>query len=396
MSFRIRAAVLWVSLATLNLMALAGEARCCPLCGAAAPTFGEEFANVDVVVVARLVEPPPPVKSASTVGDELARAKFDIDAVIKGKSLVEGTKRVETIYFGDAKLGQSFLIMGVDPPKLQWSTPLVLSDRGRKYMNSLLTLPKEGPERLKFFLDYLEDRDEQLARDSHDEFAKAPYEHIRGVKSLMNHDKLLAWISDADVPSNRRRLYFMMLSVCGTEKDLAFLESLMKSNDRKQKAGLDAMVACYVSLKGADGLPLVEDLFLKNDKSDYADTYAAIMALRVHGTDLDVVPKKRLLESLAYMLDRPQLADLVIPDLARWEDWTRVDKLVKLFKESDEKTSWVRVPVINYLRACPLPEAKERIKELEKIDPVAVKRANTFFPFGASGAGAPAPPPKSS
>src|SRR5690606_30755075 len=87
------------------------------------------------------------------------------------------------------------------------------------------------------------------------------------------------------------------------------------------------------------------------------------------------------------MLDRPELADLVIPDLARWEDWEVMPRLVQLFKEADEKSSWVRVPVINYLRACPLPEAQQYIAELEKVDPDAVRRANTFFPFGALSSG---------
>jgi hypothetical protein len=87
------------------------------------------------------------------------------------------------------------------------------------------------------------------------------------------------------------------------------------------------------------------------------------------------------------MLDRPQLADLVIPDLARWEDWEAMPRLVELFKTADEKSSWVRVPVINYLRACPLPEAKKYMAELEKIDPAAVRRANSFFPFLPSSGG---------
>src|SRR6185312_9659774 len=47
----------------------------------------------------------------------------------------------------------------------------------------------------------------------------------------------------------------------------------------------------------------------------------------------------------------------------------------------DEESSWVRVPVINYLRACPLPEAKKHIEELAKLDPETVKRANSFFPL---------------
>lgn len=65
-----------------------------------------------------------------------------------------------------------------------------------------------------------------------------------------------------------------------------------------------------------------------------------------------------------------------------------MDRLVQLFKDADEKTSWVRVPIINYLRACPKPEAKKHIEELKKIDPDAVKRASTFFPFGG-GMGSP-------
>jgi len=36
--------------------------------------------------------------------------------------------------------------------------------------------------------------------------------------------------------------------------------------------------------------------------------------------------------------------------------------------------------VINYLRACPLPEAAAQLGELEKIDPAAFKRATSFFP----------------
>jgi hypothetical protein len=90
-----------------------------------------------------------------------------------------------------------------------------------------------------------------------------------------------------------------------------------------------------------------------------------------------------LLEALRYILDRPQLADLVIPDLARWQDWSVMDKLVELFKNADDESSWVRVPVINYLRACPLPKAKEYLDELAKIDPDSIKKANNFFPLGA-------------
>ncbi len=134
-------------------------------------------------------------------------------------------------------------------------------------------------------------------------------------------------------------------------------------------------------------MELIDELFLANKKSQYADTYAAIMALRFHGTEGGVIGKERVLESMRLILERPELADLVIPDLARWEDWTQVDKLVSLFEAADEKSTWVRVPVINYLRACPLPEAAAQMQHLKELDPAAYKRATSFFPIPKASAG---------
>jgi hypothetical protein len=82
---------------------------------------------------------------------------------------------------------------------------------------------------------------------------------------------------------------------------------------------------------------------------------------------------------LHHVLDRKDLADLVIPDLARWSDWSQINRLVDLFVKADPDNNWVRVPVVNYLRACPLPEAKQALKKLEEVDPESVRRANTFF-----------------
>ena len=177
-----------------------------------------------------------------------------------------------------------------------------------------------------------------------------------------------------------------MLAVCDQKQDADLLEKMIRSDDRQVKSGLDALIAAYLTLKGPAGMPLVEDLFLKKKDADYTETYAAIMALRFHGQEEQAVPRARLLEALHYMLDRPQLADLVIADLARWQDWAVMDRLVTLFKNATDETSWVRVPVINYLQACPLPEAKERLAELAKLDPESVKKATTLFPVGPAAA----------
>lgn len=367
----------------MTLLLVAQPLMSCPFCPSVGQTFSEEMDSMDVVVVAKMLSAPIlPPDSLLTGEGEVPRAKFEIVDVVKGKQHVKVTE-VEALYFGDGKKGDSFLLMAVEPPDLLWSTPLKVTDGAREYLLKLLDLPKAGTERLKFFQSHLEHADEFLARDAYDEFAKAPYDAIKSLKTDLNREQLLAWIEDSQIPASRRRLYLTMLGVCGTPADLPYLEKMLTSTDRKRKAGLDAMIACYITLKGPDALPLVEELFLKDKKAEYADTYQAIMALRFHASETDIVPNERLVKAYHYMLERPPLADLIIPDLARAEDWTQIDKLVSLFKTADEKSSWVRVPVIHYLRVCPLPEAKAHLKALEKIDPAAFRRANTFNPGGA-------------
>ena len=158
------------------------------------------------------------------------------------------------------------------------------------------------------------------------------------------------------------------------------IETLLR-RPSKGLVGLDAMIACYLTLAGEEGLPLIDELFISAPKIDYSKTYAAIMALRFHGNEGDVIPLSALVESFHKVLDNDELADLVIPDLARWKDWSQIDRLTRLFEDANDDNNWIRVPVVNYMRACPLPEAQTAIDKLEKIDPEAVRRSKTFFPL---------------
>jgi hypothetical protein len=357
-------------------LAAPAAVRACPFCNAQQKTLSEELDSSDVAVIAKLTKGP--AKEAIAAGNADAQSTFEILSTVKGPDNL--AKTIQVLYFGQQPLGTQFLIFGVDPKKVQWAAPNALSPRAVKYVTQLVNLPKEGADRLVFFQEFLEDQESLLANDAYDEFARAPYGAVKELKERMHRDRLLEWIKDPNVTASRRRLYLTMLGVCGEQDDVAVLEEMIKSSDRQVRTALDAMVACYLILKGPTGMPLIEELFLKNKDAEYTDTYAAIMALRFLGQETSAVPKERLLGGLRAMLDRPQLADLVIPDLARWQDWSAMDKLVELFKTADEESSWVKVPVVNYLRACPKPEAKTYLAELAKLDPETVKRANAFFP----------------
>ena len=100
--------------------------RACPFCSAVSQTFSEEMASMDAVVLGKLMKLPPAPKPGEPKSEEeeVPKALFEVVTVLKGQELMGKTRTIETIYFGEGKVGSSFLIMGVDPPKLMWSTPL--------------------------------------------------------------------------------------------------------------------------------------------------------------------------------------------------------------------------------------------------------------------------------
>jgi hypothetical protein len=292
----------------------------CPFCTVTSQTLSEEMEAMDAVVIARLTRLPE-TATAHTLSEEVPQGVFEIGDVLKSTAGPNVGEEIRTVIFGQEQVGDQFLIMGVGSPDFDWSTPMKVSPRAADYLRLLGGLPEKGPERLAFFQDYLEDAESLLARDAYDEFARSPYSDVKGLGDKMDHGRLVTWIQDPETALNRKRLYLVMLSACGGAEDLPMLEQLLRTEDRKVRAGLDATLGCYLLLAGVDGMTLVEDLFLNNAQAEYADTYAAIMALRFLGTETDAVPRERLLQGLHCLLDRPELADLIIPDLVRWEDW---------------------------------------------------------------------------
>ncbi len=415
---------LQAALLTLALgLAATGTALACPFCSVETQTLSEEMRGADAVVLAKLVKEAPP--SANPADPNSGTATFQIIETLRGQESLKDTKEISVVFFGDSNREKTYLVNGIGKDKVDWTTPLPLSTAAVKYVKQLSTVPENGADRLAFFQETLEHEDPLLAQDSYDEFARAPYAEVKDLKPRMKHDRIIKWVQDPEVNPSRRRLYLTMLGICGSKADVPMLEQMIASDfdamkpslesithtalamggpiglpvwidgvqqeERRKKLGLDALVACYLTLNGPDGLELVENRFLKNPHAEYTHIYSTIMALRFHGDEnTGVLPKERLLSAMRLLLDNQDFADQVILDLSRWEDWSVMDRIVEMFKNSDAK-GYVRQPVVSYLTvASEQPgeigtRAKASLAELEKLDPETVKTARSLIAFGALG-----------
>lgn len=378
MKWRVVSSVLAVGL--LLLRAAGG----CPFCSPVSTTFSENLADMDAVVIARLEKLPDPDKApGGSAASVVAEATFSILEVLKGREVLGDQRVIKAAPFGNFRPGDTFLLAAINVPIRTWSTPLLLNDRQRRYVGTIMGLPKDSTQRLVFFQEHLEDPDTMLAGDAFDEFARAAYADLKVIGPRMNRDRLVQWIQSPNVSVDHRRLYLTMLGVCGDRRDIPMLQQLLEDKDRRATSGLDALIASYLTLRGPDGLPTIEQMFLKGARArepeSFADVVATVAALRFHGGENDIISRQRIIQSFHLLLDSPNLAELVIPDLARWKDWSPLERLVSLFKAAVAEDA-TRLSIVNYARACPRPEAAQVLQQLADIDSEIVARSKLLFP----------------
>ncbi|MEL6106370.1 MAG: hypothetical protein AAFU85_10050, partial [Planctomycetota bacterium] len=158
--------------------------------------------------------------------------------------------------------------------------------------------------------------------------------------------------------------------------------------------GLDAAIACYLALGGEEALARIERDYLASHSATDSETFAAVSAIRVHGTEFGCFPQSRLTAALRQVLNRPALADLVIADLSRLEDWSAVDRMCELFEEAPAGNRLVKPAVVLYLKTCPKPEAVTALQKLRRIDSEAVRFAEASLRMYPGLPSIPVPPPQ--
>lgn len=352
----------------------------CPFCEPLGPTLCEEIEQASVAVFGRSTgvtntHTQPANENRPTIPGAADYQQFLVNSVLKPHATTKVPKKIDVACLGQIEAGGLYLITGYGETHMEWSNPLPFSPAARDYLKQSLQLPAAQTDRLAFFQKYLEHPDETIRRDAYDEFAKASYADLQQLGSKMNREQLLEWIADGQTSARRKRLYLTMLGVCGTAADVAQLEPMVQAGQRAVGDAFDALVACYLTLHGSAGLEQVRQWYLLGEDAEAADVYAVVTALRFHAEETDRIPRTAIAEALRPLARRPDLADLVIMDFARWEDWSLVEPLGELFPTLGEEHLWVRGPILSYLRACPLPEAKTLLADLEQLEPDSFAQA---------------------
>lgn len=374
-------------------------AGCC--CGRS--SLLERFESTDVAVFCR--------RTNDAILDTDEPVWFEATEVLKGAEFlpqeVAGPKlpyRFKATVYGDQP-AVAFLAFGfLDPNdvKLEWGVATPLNNRELTYARCIAKFPPDptGTQRLKLLLPFLDAPEEFIAQDILDTLTDFNYGDLRALSGEVSAKMLREWIAEPELWSSRRALYLKLLSICGDESDLPLVRKIVEGREERDGDGVRAAaIGCYLALGGENALPLFESLYFTADESssepadqvqrisDAVDRlmfdqhiYSAIEGLRFASCDRGSISRRRSITAFRRVLDHPDAAAQVVPELARLKDWDSTPRLAELFRaaknvDADEWNS-VRVSIILFLRRSPRPDAAALLREFAELDPAAIRNAN--------------------
>lgn len=385
--------MVWCALVAVVVNA-GSTAFACPFCSAPSLTMTEQLTQSDAAVLAQWVGGTP------AKGNDAGATTYEVVEVVHqppGSKLAKGTK-VELVRYRASKAGDLFLLLGTKGGAvLDWGSPLEVTETSYKYMKEAPKPDVPATERLKYFVQYLENPEQAISNDAYGEFANTAYGDIVQIKSLMPRDKLRKWIVDPQFSPSRLGLYGLMLGLCGTAEDVKLLEGRILDSSEEFRLGIDGIMGGYLLLAGEPGLKVLDEHKLLSKEAPFSETYAAMQALRFMWQYGDgQIPAARLQQSMRLLLTRPELADLVIADLARWKDWSIQSQLMDMYGKEEYDIPSIKRAIVRFMLAstkdvttangepaADLPQhaqlGAKYLAELEQKDPKTVSEAKRFF-----------------
>jgi hypothetical protein len=334
----------------LLLAGYAVQAVACPFCSAPSQTMAEQVAQADGVCLVAWTG------AVAATDQDPGKSTYEILQIVKApKDSVAKGDRISLARYRAGKKGDLFLLMGTKSGRgngIEWGSPTEIAEPAFNYVAQAPSPEVPVAKRLDYYLRFLEFPDQLVSNDAYAEFANAPYKDIAAVASKFPRAKIRAWLVSPQTPQPRLGLYGMMLGLCGDDHDAKLLGDKISQKTEDFRIGIDGMISGYLLLTGSNGLEKIDAWKFKDRKVPFSETYAAMMGLRfMYQYAGGRISNERLMQSMRILLERPELADLVIADLARWNDWSVQDRLMGIYGKGDYNIPSIKRAIIRYMLA---------------------------------------------
>ena len=366
----------------------------CPYCPPTDPTFSEKLAEAEAVCVVKFLR--------AEDGEELSMQKttFRIVRLLKPSEDFKVDSEIEIPIGVTGEEGQTFLLFGKKQEgTIEWSLPVDVNEESLAYIEQAPSPEsKSKPERLVYFLNCLANSNSMISNDAFSEFARADLDDVQKMVELLPEQsdrktsrtgmrtKIRKWLMDPSPGLDvRRGFYGMLLGLFGGNDDAKFLEQMILAPipSDKNRFWIEGVMAGYLMMTGEDGLRLVVEKKMDAVPSDIPSDDPRLTDINaIRGTLSFLWDYRRpqfsdesLRSVMRRFLDRVEFADLVVPNLARWKDWSVLDRLIKAYGNPPWETRSAKEKIVAYALSCRKDLPSQASDEL----PVHAAKAQAFL-----------------
>ncbi|MCC7085221.1 MAG: hypothetical protein IT427_09465 [Pirellulales bacterium] len=349
----------------------------CPFCVAVNPTLVQQRESANKAFLGECLAVP--------TSEKPGEHQFSVFREFTGKFLAGGQTKVVITLDQPIQAGTLALVLA-EPDSAtsannRWHC-LPLNEIEFAYIAAAPDLRTIATKRVEYFAPRLEHADPLIAEDAFGELGHAPFEAVEQAAFAFNAKKLRQWIVDPGVPNQRKGFYGLALGITAQGEaraiNLALLDQLINTDSRPGddlRAGFDGLIGGYLVARGREGIELIAKRYLTNPDASIGDVRQVHKALRF---DYEFGPsehRKEVVAAIENLLNRPSDAAAAITDLARWQEWSELERIVTLFDHQDFAGSDIRLAIVGYLRSCPLPKAETALVELRRREPKPIAAA---------------------
>lgn len=381
-------------LAVISILSggLLARAVACPFCSAPSLTLGEQLAAAESAALVQWAGG----KEANRDEGFTGTTDYEVLQVVRDNAgTIKKGEKITVDRYRSGKPGELFLLLGTDVEgTIEWSSPLEVTEGSFQYIIQAPSKETRTRDRLAYFIKFLEYPEEMVASDAYGEFANSPYDEITPLADQMPREKLREWLKNKETSATRLGLYGLMLGLCGKPEDADFMKEIIVQEPEDFRLGIDGVMGGYLVLTGKEGLDVLSETKLSNPNAHFSETFAAMQALRFMWTyGNGRIPQEDLRQAMRLLLARPNLADLVIVDLARWNDWDIMPQLMELYDQKEYQVPSVKRAIVRFMliaeKDAPKEEgaqvsqhvvdARKNLEILREKDPKTVKAAERYF-----------------
>ncbi|MGL6072704.1 MAG: hypothetical protein ACRC8S_00955 [Fimbriiglobus sp.] len=385
--------------ALLASLVFASASLACPFCSATGATLSSEIADATFIIIGNAVnarrDPNDFNKSSTDIiietivkNDEYLKDKkqltlpryIPLDEKTKSQRMIIFCKLHTPSYYTSASAVTGAMLLA-DPrtvvldayrgEQLESNTKL-----GEYLKGAIASREKPMAERLRYFFEYLDAQEFLISSDAMNEFAYADYKDVRAMAEKLPAKKVLGWLKDPSTSPTRLGLYGLFIGHCGKKEDAAAIRTMLDQPETLQVQGLDGILAAYVMLDPVVGWEYVNQL-LKEPEASFQTRYSILRVYRFFWESRqDIVGKDAILQGLLKLVDQPDIGDLPMEDLRKWERWELTDKILSYTKSADHmKAKIVQRSILRFALAAPAEQkaAKEYVEQIRREDPDRVK-----------------------